>query len=130
MERKKIIDGIFESHYDAGLFFSPDYKRLSPSYGVDNPVMKFRGCSASVDDIVEILENETDFSVEKLISAFKIAVRPSYLLKVHRAEFENACDDLYYGYGFAFWRSHNNGIADDDEAKIVWKAAVNKMANS
>lgn len=130
MERNEIMNGIFENHHAAGMYFSPDYKRLSPSYGIDNPVMQFRGCSASVDEIVKLLEKEKEFSVEKLIDAFKVAVRGSYLLKVHRAEYENACVDLYYGYGFVFWRSHNNGIADDEEAKIVWKAAFNKMANS
>lgn len=48
----------------------------------------------------------------------------------HRAEYENALDDLYYGYGYKFWRTHNNDIEDDEVAKAVWKAAVDKMARS
>ena len=129
MERNEIMNGIFENHFSAGMYFSPDYKRLSPSYGVDNPVMEFRGCSASVDDIVKIMEKEKEFTVEKLVSAFKIAVRPSVVLKNHRAEYENACDDLYYGYGFEFWRNQHKHLSEED-AHIIWHAAYNHMANS
>ena len=50
------------------------------------------------------------------------------LINKYRAEFENACDDLYYGYGYKFWRTHNNSIEDDNIAKMVWKAAFNKMS--
>lgn len=50
------------------------------------------------------------------------------LLKTYQAEFENACDDLYYGYGYSFWRKTNNSIEDEEDAKIIWKAAVDKMS--
>lgn len=50
------------------------------------------------------------------------------LINKYRAEFENACDDLYYGYGYKFWRTHNNSIEDENIAKMVWKAAFNKMS--
>lgn len=46
----------------------------------------------------------------------------------YQAEFENACDDLYYGYGYQFWRTHNNTIENDDDAHIVWQMAVKKMS--
>lgn len=52
------------------------------------------------------------------------------LLKEYAAEYENACDDLYYGYGYNFWRTHNNSIDDDDIAEKVWKAAFKKMSKS
>ena len=128
MERKEALIGIMENHHAAGMYFSSDFKRLSPSYGIDNPVMEFRGCSASVEDIVKILEKESEFSIENLINAFKVAVIPSVVLKTHRAEFENACDDLYYGYGYEFWHKQHSHLSDED-AKIVWNAAFNKMAN-
>ena len=129
MERKKALLGILENHHAVGMYFSSDFKRLSPSYGIDNPVMEFRGCSASVDEIADLLEKEPEFSVEKFIDAFKVAVRPSFVLREHRAEFENACDDLYYGYGYDFWHKQHNHLSDED-AKIIWNAAFNKMANS
>ena len=50
------------------------------------------------------------------------------LINKYQAEFENACDDLYYGYGYKFWRANNNSIEDDNIAKMVWKAAFNKMS--
>jgi len=50
------------------------------------------------------------------------------LINKWRAEYENACDDLYYGYGYKFWKTHNNRITDDEEAKIVWRAAVEQMS--
>lgn len=52
------------------------------------------------------------------------------IIKKYRAEFENACDDLYYGYGYKFWRTHNNSIEDDNIAKMVWKAAFDKMSQN
>lgn len=52
------------------------------------------------------------------------------LVRKYRAEFENACDDLYYGYGYKFWREHNNGIDNEEDAKLVWNAAFNKMAKA
>lgn len=52
-----------------------------------------------------------------------------YLKDVYKAEWENACDDLYYGYGYDFWRKNNNSIEDDNVAKLLWKAAVERMGN-
>ena len=58
--------------------------------------------------------------------------RKASVVKAHRAEFENACDDLYYGYGYNFWlkslRNSGSDISDED-AKIIWQAAFDKMAN-
>lgn len=47
------------------------------------------------------------------------------------AEYENACDDLYYGYGYNFWlrNERNNGSKMSDvDAKIIWSAAFSKMS--
>lgn len=49
MNRTEILKGIYDHHGEAGLFFSPDYKRLSPSYGIDNPCMEYRGFTIYVD---------------------------------------------------------------------------------
>lgn len=58
--------------------------------------------------------------------------RKAAVVKEYRAEFENACDDLYYGYGYKFWlesQRHNGSDISDEDAKIVWQAAFDKMAN-
>ena len=49
------------------------------------------------------------------------------LIEKYRAEYENALDDLYYGIGYSFWRTHNNRIESDDEAKRVWQYAIDEM---
>ena len=54
--------------------------------------------------------------------------RRAALVKNYRADYENACDDLYYGYGFKFW--YERGVKDRlslDDAKALWRAAVLKM---
>ena len=57
--------------------------------------------------------------------------RRSAIVKKYRAEFENACDCLYYGYGFTTWKETNKESSmTDDESKIVWRAAFNKMAEA
>jgi len=65
---------------------------------------------------------------EQLINKYRYMENKEQLINKYRAEFENACDDLYYGYGYKFWRTHNNSIEDDNIAKMVWKAAFNKMS--
>lgn len=52
----------------------------------------------------------------------------SELLSKYRAEFENACDCLYYGYGYKTWLKSTR-FEKEEDAKIVWKAAFEKMAN-
>ena len=49
------------------------------------------------------------------------------LIGKYRAEYENALDDLYYGIGYSFWRTHNNRIESDDDAKRVWEYAIDEM---
>jgi arsenate reductase len=51
-------------------------------------------------------------------------------IRSYRAEYENACDDLYYGYGYDFWRKSNKDYMPENIARIVWSRAFNKMANS
>lgn len=52
------------------------------------------------------------------------------LIRKHRAIFENACDDLYYGYGKQFWLDSIKEVdISAEDADIVWKAAFDKMAN-
>ena len=58
--------------------------------------------------------------------------RRAYLVKTYLADYENACDDLYYGYGFKFWYEHQ-GVSDRlslDDARTLWRAAVLKMGNT
>lgn len=51
------------------------------------------------------------------------------LLITAEAEYENALDDMYYGYGYDFWLSHYNGIEDEDDAKLVWSVAKKVMCD-
>lgn len=52
------------------------------------------------------------------------------LISEHRADYENACDDLYYGYWYNFWRRGNASYLSEEDAKRIWHAAFDKMANS
>lgn len=44
-----------------------------------------------------------------------------------RAAFENACDDLYYGYDFNYWRKQHSYL-DPITADKIWHAAFKKMS--
>lgn len=46
--------------------------------------------------------------------------------------YENACDCLYYGYGFKFWFERNAELLNHDAviAKDIWKQAVNDVGNN
>ena len=44
-----------------------------------------------------------------------------------RAAFENACDDLYYGYGFEQWRKDHDYL-DPVTADKIWHAAFKKVS--
>lgn len=46
---------------------------------------------------------------------------------IYQAEFENACDCLYYGYGFKYWRKQNSHL-DPVTADRIWHKAFKKMA--
>lgn len=58
--------------------------------------------------------------------------RRKELVNQYRADYENACDDLYYGYGFKFWYEHH-GVSErlgEDDARTLWRAAVFKVGNA
>lgn len=58
--------------------------------------------------------------------------RREELIKNYQADYENACDDLYYGYGFKFWYNAY-GVKDrlsEDDARTLWRAAVLKMSQA
>lgn len=76
------------------------------------------------------LENYRKYREEKEREKAERERAITLALKTYAAEYENACDCLYYGYGYYYWRKNNNRIVSDEEAKIVWKAAFDKMANS
>ena len=55
--------------------------------------------------------------------------RTAEIIKNNRAVFENACDYLYFGYGFNIWFKSCEGSINLEDAKVVWKAAFEKMGN-
>jgi hypothetical protein len=126
MERKTFI-GIMNVAHDSGLYFSDGYKSLSPSYGVDNPVMAYRGLCTTVENVANFLYDKEHVTKEDLVQAFIKAIQPAKIIHEHRAHFENACDCLYYGYGFNTW---NHKDLTDEEAEIIWRAAHHTMANA
>lgn len=82
---------------------------------------------ATLARIVERLEGE----IEALES------KQDELLDEYRGEYENACDDLYYGYGFDFWYNgedgsvaHKDYFPDEETAKFVWRLAFTEMAEA
>jgi len=126
MEFRKFYDLVWNS----GLYFTSDYKSVSPKYGIDNPVIEFRGINipaSSVRDELEKIENPT---TENVVEIFKSLAKTEQEIRSYRAEYENACDDLYYGYGYDFWRKSNKDYMPENIARIIWSRAFNKMANS
>lgn len=55
--------------------------------------------------------------------------RTAEIVRNNRAAFENACDYLYFGYGFNRWFKSCEGYISEEDAKVVWKAAFDKRAN-
>lgn len=75
-------------------------------------------CNASydvIDDLVEDVENQ----------------RYSDCIHPYQAEYENAKDDIYDGYGYKFWHDANGDAFDnEDDAKFIWICAFNHMAEA
>jgi len=54
------------------------------------------------------------------------------IAKDGRVPFQNACDDLYYGYGFNQFMKDHKGYGDlsDEDLKLIWNAAFDWMAEA
>lgn len=53
---------------------------------------------------------------------------PSQLRKEYLAEYENACDYLYYGYGYESWKQQNQSERmSDTDAKKLWGLAKRRL---
>lgn len=67
-----------------------------------------------------------------IVTEFNLTTKEIYsVVDKYRAEYENACDDIYYGYGYKFWliNEQNNGSKMSDvDAKIIWSASFSKMS--
>lgn len=67
-----------------------------------------------------------------IMAEFNLTIKQIYsVIDKYRAEYENACDDIYYGYGYKFWLTNeqNNGSKMSDvDSKIIWSAALSKMS--
>lgn len=116
---------ILDNHNKVGLYFSEPFTRMSVSYGIDNPCMEYRGCYAQTSDVVKELEDK-ELSLGNLAAAFKKAAHTSKVVRDHQADFENACDCLYFGYGYNTWEHRH---LSDEDAQIIWKRAKLYMAN-
>jgi hypothetical protein len=120
----------YELVWNSGLYFTSDYKSVSPKYGIDNPVMEFRGINIPVSALSEKLGKIENPTTENVVEIFKSLAKTEREIRSYRAEYENACDDLYYGYGYDFWRKSNKDYMPEEIARTVWHRAYCKMANS
>ena len=78
--------------------------------------------------IVEALKQREKRSNEDRLKQFiKESVKRVLKENFDRAAFENACDDLYYGYGFNYWRKQHSYL-DPITADKIWNAAFKKMS--
>ena len=57
--------------WNSGLYFSSDYKMVSPKYGIDNPVMEFRGISVSYSLLCDELEKIESPTTDDVVRIFK-----------------------------------------------------------
>ena len=89
-------------------------------------------------DKIEIIENKQYKNMNKnrirltesqLHRVIEESVKRVLKEDFDKAAFENACDDLYYGYGFDFWRKQHDYL-DPITADKIWHAAYRKMAES
>lgn len=129
MEHKDFNEALFRQSASAlGLYFNGC--NISVAYGIDNKAMKYRGFSVSQNRVISELKDPTNPTEEDVMQAFEKAVRPATVIREYRADYENARDYLYYGYGYKMWRTTNKDYMSEDDAKIVWKAAFNHMANA
>lgn len=59
--------------------------------------------------------------------AYQKYIERQNFIASHRAELENAMDYMYYGYGFCKWHKSHSHLSDE-EAKIIWDAALVQMS--
>lgn len=82
-----------------------------------------------VERDVEKLRRESEAYMAQRETECELVERRKRLVEQHRADYENACDDLYYGYGFRFWYEH--GVKErlsKADARLLWSAAFEKMS--
>lgn len=101
---------------------TPECEKLRDEYNEHERIAQRRLRQAGLFNKGRARNNDYDIAARE-------AEHKREVLSKYRAEYENACDDLYYGYGYKFWRSHNNSIEDENDAKIVWNTALEKMGN-
>jgi hypothetical protein len=95
---------------------------------------KYGDTNVPIDSVKNKMNDVEHPTSEDVLKAFEKAAdeinNKHDLFRNHQAEYENACDYLYYGYGFDKWFKSCEGSMSREEAKIIWKAAFNKMANA
>lgn len=91
--------------------------------------------------IETIMYNVTMMSLLKSIPAIEKQIEKMYderkqIIKPYLAAYENACDDLYYGYGYNTWYSGTEYVDGakkyfdiEEDAKFIWHLAFEKMSN-
>lgn len=89
-----------------------------------NGIYKFRNTDFTTEQAQQLYSEHTKHMEQQR----KIEDHRAEVIRTHRAEFENACDDIYYGYGFKTFYPNYSGDLSEADAKIVWDAAFNKMS--
>lgn len=78
-------------------------------------------------DFMDEFEDTDDIKAEILRFA-EMHPKCNQIVADNLADFENACDDLHYGYGYKFWRK-TCSMDNESDAKKLWDIAVEYMAN-
>lgn len=113
-----------------GLYTDSRFGVLSVAYGIDNPLMEYRGIDVKISTVLNNIEDVGNITTQSLKKAFVKSATLPMILKEHRADYENACDYLYYGEHYSKWRESNKEYLSDEHAKYIWKCAFNHMANA
>ena len=97
---------------------------------------KIRNANKNIDTIKgytkELLNKPKTISESQLRQIIRESIEEFYKgSQNEKAAYENACDCLYYGYGFKFWFERNSHLLNNDSviAKDIWRQAIDDMAN-
>lgn len=123
-------DCIAEYRFDKyGHYFSNDTQEEIESGDAESWFTEIISYSVQIQALRESYAH-VESNVEALVKEQKAIIEP------YQALYENACDDLYYGYGYGTWYNGTKDVEgakeyfeSEEDAKFIWHLAFDKMAN-
>jgi hypothetical protein len=94
---------------------------------------KIRNANKNIDTIKGYAKELKTINESQLRQIIRESIEEFYKgSQNEKAAYENACDCLYYGYGFKFWFERNSKLLNNDAviAKDIWQQALNDMGNA